>query len=142
MAVFLRDDSRLHKLCQDGSIKKIAEFVNSLDVKTLEEKLANRKGSLGYTPLHVAVARGHAKVLNVLLQKAGDVNCRAKNGCTPLHLAASCGHTECVKVLLNYKADISMVNVEGKTPKQTAELSSNYGTARLLRSEGQLASLL
>ena len=136
MAGFLQDDSRLHKLCQDGSLKRVTEFVESLDTKTLEEKLANRKGVFGYTPLHEAVASGHAKVLDFLLKKAGDVNCRANSGYTPLHLAASSGHAECVRVLLNNKADISMVDEYGKTPKQTAELSSKNSIVRLLRSEG------
>ena len=139
MAGFLQDDSRLHKLCQNGNMKKVTEFVRDMDGNMLKEKLANRKGVFGYTPLHEAVASGHHKVLDFLLGKGGDVNCRANSGYTPLHLVASSGHAECVRVLLKRKADISMTDEYQKTPKQTAELSSKSSIVRLLRSEGKRA---
>ncbi len=128
--------SRLHKLCQDGNLKKVQKFVRSMDDNTLNEKLRERKGIFGYTPLHEAVASGNHKLLDFLLGKGGDVNCRANSGYTPLHLAASSGHAECVRVLLRQKADISMTDEYQKTPKQTAELSSKGTIVRLLRSEG------
>ena len=136
---FLQDDSRLHKLCHDGNLKKIKEFVDKLDEKSLAEKLANRKGVFGYTPLHEAVASGKAEVLHYLLDKTNDahVNCRANSGYTPLHLAASSGHGQCVSKLLEHSADISITDEYGKTPKQTAELSSKASIVKLLRSEGE-----
>ena len=132
----MSDDARLHKLCQEGKLRKIREFVADLDQKSIEDKLANRKGVFGYTPLHESVASGHSEVLNFLLGRAGDVNCRANSGYTPLHLAASSGHAGCVKVLLKHNADITATDEYGKTPKQTAELSSKNSIVKLLRSEG------
>lgn len=137
MAGLLNDDWRLHKLCQEGRLKKVEECVKVLDKPALDAKLANHKGVFGYTPLHEATANGHAQVLDYLLDKGGDVNCRANSGYTPLHLASSSGHVECVKVLLKHCADISITDEFGKTPKQTAELSSKTGIVRLLRSEGK-----
>ena len=137
----LADDARLHKLCQDGDLSKIKDFVNQFpDRMTLDDRLANRKGVFGYTPLHEAVASGHHDVLDCLLRKAGDshVNCRANSGYTPLHLAASSGHGECVRVLLKHNADISVTDEYGKTPKQTAELSSKNGIVRILRGAGEV----
>ncbi len=135
---FLQDDSKLHKLCHEGNLKKIKEFVEKLNDKALADKLANRKGVFGYTPLHEAVASGKAEVLDYLLEKTKNahVNCRANSGYTPLHLAASSGHGDCVKKLLEHSADISIMDEYGKTPKQTAELSSKASIVRLLRSEG------
>lgn len=135
---FLQDDSKLHKLCHDGNLRKIREFVEKLDDKALAEKLANRKGVFGYTPLHEAVASGKADVLDYLLEKTNNahVNCRANSGYTPLHLAASSGHWACVEKLLEHSADISITDEYGKTPKQTAELSSKQSIVKLLRSEG------
>ncbi len=129
----------LHKLCRDGKIMKVREFVEKLDDKSLVEKLANRIGVFGYTPLHEAVASGRADVLDYLLEKTKNthVNCRANSGYTPLHLAASSGHVECVKKLLEHSADISITDEYGKTPKQTAELSSKASIVRLLRIEGE-----
>ena len=137
MSGLLNDDWRLHKLCQEGKLKRVEECVKVLDKPALDSKLANHKGVFGYTPLHEATANGHAPVLDYLLSKGGDVNCRANSGYTPLHLAASSGHVDCVKVLLKHSADISITDEFGKTPKQTAELSSKNGIVRLLRSEGK-----
>ena len=142
MAGLLNDDWRLHKLCQEGKLKKVDECVKGLDREALDVKLANHKGVFGYTPLHEATANGHATVLDYLLDKGGDVNCRANSGYTPLHLAASSGHVECVKVLLKHNADISITDEFGKTPKQTAELSSKNGIVRLLKSEGTIMQII
>ena len=137
---FLYDDSKLHKLCHDGNLRKIKAFVEKLDEKTLGERLANRKGVFGYTPLHEAVASGKADVLDYLLEKTNNthVNCRANSGYTPLHLAASSGHGACVRKLLEHGADISITDEYGRTPKQTAELSSKASIVQLFRSEGEL----
>ena len=138
-ARFLADDSRLHKLCQDGSLKKVKSYVEQLGSSSaLADKLANRKGVFGYTPLHEAVASGNHQVLDFLLvtTSSAHVNCRANSGYTPLHLAASSGHGQCVRVLLKNGSDISITDEYGKTPKQTAELSSKSSIVRLLRSEG------
>ncbi len=137
MASFLQDDGRLHKLCQDGNFNQVQEFVRQLDDKTLNEKLRRRKGVFGYTPLHIAAACGHSNILDFLVSKRCDVNCRASSGYTPLHLAVSSGHADCVRVLLKHKADISVTDDYQKTPKQTAELSSKKSIVRLLRSEGE-----
>lgn len=136
MAAMMRDDARLHRFCHDGKMDKIREYVDSVDKKTLEERLSNRRGVFGYTPLHEAVSGGHENVLKFLLKQGGIVNCRANSGYTPLHLAASAGHLKCVEVLLKHDADISLQDDFGKTPKQTAGLSSKSAIVKLLRSEG------
>ena len=133
----LQDDAHLHKLCQEGKLKKVQDYVNTLEPDVLELKLDNHKGVFGYTPLHESVANGKNDILDFLLSKGGDVNCRANSGYTPLHLAASSGHGKCVTVLLRHDADIGSTDEFGKTPKQTAELSSKASIVKLLRSEGQ-----
>lgn len=133
------DDTRLHKLCHDGNLKKIKAYVKDMDPDILREMMLSRKGVFGYTPLHEAVASGKPVVTKFLLEQTGntDVNCRANNDCTPLHLAASSGHGKCVRELLDHGADLSCVDVYGKTPKQTAELSSKTSIVKCLHSEGE-----
>ena len=130
----------LHKLCREGNMKSIKAYVDLLDdVVCLAERLANRKGFFGYTPLHEAVAGGKPEVLRYLLDFTGNVanvNCRANNGYTPLHLAASNGHSQCVRELLAHGADVSCVDRHGKTPKQAAR--SKHSIVKLLQSEGEL----
>ena len=138
-SVFLAQEAKLHKLCQDGNLVRIKEYVDNIDPKVLSNWLANRKGVLGYTPLHNAVASGKPEVLHYLLEKTknANVNCRANSGYTPLHLAASSGHGKCMKALLEHGADISCIDDYGKTPAQTAKLKFKSSIVKLLRSEGE-----
>ena len=138
--IAMTDDALLHKLCQVGDLDGILAYIAQLPNRAaLNDRLANRKGVFGYTPLHEAVASGHSNVLDTLLDRAGEthVNCRANSGYTPMHLAASSGHVNCVKVLLKHNADIGVMDEYGKTPKQTAELSSKVAIVRILKGAGR-----
>ncbi|XP_019851796.1 PREDICTED: leucine-rich repeat serine/threonine-protein kinase 1-like, partial [Amphimedon queenslandica] len=135
MAGVMQDDAKLHKFCHDGKIEKIKDFVATVEPEILLDRLNNRRGVFGYTPLHEAVSGNRSKVIPYLVEQGANVNARANSGYTPLHLAASAGHIECVKVLLDSAADISLTDDYGKTPKQTAGLSSKSNIVRLLRSE-------
>lgn len=135
MAYESNQDYRLHTWCHDGSYEKVKKFIPTCE--ELPVKLACRRGSSGYTPIHEAVSKGHANVLELLLNHDGDVNCRANNGFTPLHLAASNGCADCVQVLLIYGADISATDEGGRSPIQIAELNSRHAIAKTLRSAGK-----
>ncbi|XP_011409048.1 PREDICTED: tankyrase-2-like, partial [Amphimedon queenslandica] len=135
MAGIFKDDAKLHKLCHDGKIERIKDFVATVEPEILLDRLNNRRGVFGYTPLHEAVSGNRSKVIPYLVELGANVNARANSGYTPLHLAARAGHIKCVKVLLDSAADISLTDDYGKTPKQTAGLSSKSNIVRLLRSE-------
>ena len=135
-----KDDARLRKLCQKGHLERVKEFVSQMPNKEIfESLLSNRKGPLGYTPIHEATVSRHDTVLDFLLQEAGDehANCRANKGYTPLHLAVREGYTECVRVLLKHNADIHATDENGMSPRRTAELSSRRNVVRILRSAGE-----
>ena len=139
MAGILQEaDARLHRLCAEGNVDNVREYVDSFTDQDLLKARLNQshKGVFGYTPLHEAVANGHSGVLMFLMGKGGEVDCRANSGYTPLHLAASSGHSQCVKDLLLHKASIEVRDEYGKTPIQTAELASKIAVVKLLRSEG------
>ena len=138
MARIIQNDARLHRLCHDGKMKHIKDYLSVIPEENVDDRLNSRRGFFGYTPLHEAVSGGHDVVLDFLLGKGGDVNCRdSAAGYTPLHLAASAGHIKCVKALLKHGANISFKDEYGKTPKQTAELYSRKNMVNLLHSEGK-----
>ena len=136
----LPDDPRFRKLCREGNMKKIRDFLECTEPQVLEEKILHKKGVFGYTPLHEAVASGKPEVLECLLDFTGNanVNCRANSGYTPLHLAASSGHSECVRVLLSRGADMNCGDNSrsGYTPLHLAACSGHSECVRVLLSRG------
>ena len=138
-----RDIMKLHKLCYEGNLKKVKEYVESLEKDELAATLHRRRGPVfGYTPIHEAVASCKPEVLDYLLNIVESahsyVNCKANAGYTPLHLAASVGVRSCVKVLLKHGADIKAINDYRQTPIQVAESCMKGKMIQLFHSEGGL----
>ncbi|KAL5487196.1 hypothetical protein EMCRGX_G019771 [Ephydatia muelleri] len=125
----------LNRLCQEGKLQEVQDYINKLDTSTLAAKQCHSAGPLQYTPLHEAAANGHTSLVDLLVTCGADINCRSKGGHTPLHLAAKWGHSETVQILLRYKADLSLTDGFGKTAKQVAEANSKGSVVRVLHSE-------
>ena len=137
MAGIIQDDARLHRLCHNGKMDDIKGYLNAIPEENVDDRLNNRRGVFGYTPLHEAVSGGHDVALDYLLGRGGDVNCRA-NSVPPGHCTSRPVQRHiCVKALLKHDANISFKDDYGKTPKQTAGLSSKNNIVKLLRSEGK-----
>ncbi|KAK3869071.1 hypothetical protein Pcinc_025597 [Petrolisthes cinctipes] len=54
------------------------------------------------TPLHYAAQQGHSEIVEFLIGKGADPNCRTKHKDLPLHYAAMKGHHKCCAVLAQY----------------------------------------
>ena len=75
-----------------------------------------RDPARGWTPLHAAVANGHPKMTQFLLDKGANVNARANDGSTPLHIAMAGNHVKVVSILLVHGADKTTRNNRGEVP--------------------------
>ena len=69
------------------------------------------QGFDGFTPLTLAVSKGSADIVALLLSHPGvDVNLREGGGMTPLHLAILTNNTDIVKMLVeDQRLDISIM---------------------------------
>jgi ankyrin repeat protein len=76
----------------------------NVDIRGLRER----------APLHEAIA--NVDMVQSLLDKGADVNCRQDDLRTPLHLAAYHGEQNVARVLVEHKADVDSQDNEGKTP--------------------------
>jgi len=75
----------------------------------------NVRGRSG-TPLHAALAMGHAEVAQLLLRHCVDVDIRGYQDRTPLYLAAGYGFLGVTRTLVERNADINARNRFGNTP--------------------------
>jgi ankyrin repeat protein len=76
---------RLGRLIAEGSAEEVRSAV--ADAPRLLTGAVERQGEGGWTPLHLAVACGHADVVRVLLDAGADLSVRTEGHRTPLHVA-------------------------------------------------------
>lgn len=95
----IRSDGRLGYDAQEDMRK-----IFSYSKKYADVNMSTRDG---WTALHLAAAKGHDAVLQVLILKGADLAAKGKNQYTPLELAAESGHLSIVKHLLAVGAALS-----------------------------------
>lgn len=71
---------------------------------------------MGQTPLHLAVMRGHAPLVRLLLQRGALAGAVDHTGRTPLHEAAWHGHSNLAELLLRRGASAAACSQTGLTP--------------------------
>ena len=87
----------------------------------------------GFTPLHLAVLKGHLDMCQMLLKHQPDLRAQDNKGNTPLHVAATGGHLEVARMLLECKADVDSLNGKGFTPLHRASKSGRRGCLDIVR---------
>ena len=91
------------------------DFVNAL----------NAPNGKGFTPLMIAIKKGHLNSAVSLLSAGADPNIsHHETGNTALHLAVEAGNQILVKLLVVFGADLRMKNKAGKTPLLLARSSA------------------
>lgn len=93
------------------------------------------RNDLKAAPLHSAAARGHDKIVKMLLEHGADPNMREQGGFTPLHSAAQNGDVETIRALLLGGADLTLKSEDGKTPLDIA-MDADHDKAAALLGEG------
>ena len=96
--------------------------------------LLNAPDASGATPLHWAVDRGQAAVVECLLAHKADVNARKKNGVTALQIAAGAGYTGIARQLIASGADVSAKDSYGRTALSIARGRRRSAVVSLLTS--------
>jgi ankyrin repeat protein len=107
-------NTALHAACQNGHhqvVEEILQFVQDnctsegeevvdedFDLPNFTYMNVNAGNVKGNTPLHLACAKGHTKVVEILKDRA-DVSIRNGQGFSPLDLATKYGHCEVVSLL-------------------------------------------
>ncbi|KAJ3113985.1 Protein kinase C signaling pathway involved MAPKK protein [Phlyctochytrium bullatum] len=87
-------------------------------------------------PLHVAAARGHVAVCQLLLQMGAEIDCRGNLKRTPLNWAAIEGHLPVIQLLCEKGADAECRNEYGYTPLHHAAFWGHVDIVRFLVERG------
>ncbi|KAL4898493.1 ankyrin repeat-containing domain protein [Aspergillus ambiguus] len=87
----------------------------------------------GWTALHLAAARGHCGVLELLLQNL-DIEARTSNGRTALWIAAEYGQVEAAGLLISSNAKVNARADNHMTPLHVAAKAGDAATVELLLS--------
>jgi len=80
----------------------------------------NARDVVGRTPLHWAVAEGHAEMATLLLTSGAKVNAQDDGGLTPLHCAAATNAFDLVRLLLEHRANAALQDARGQVAFQLA----------------------
>ncbi|CAH0407235.1 unnamed protein product [Chilo suppressalis] len=116
-------ETHLHRAARLGYTDCVAYCLEKMEADP------SAKDNAGFTPLHVAAAKGHVRIARLLLQYGANVSAAAQGGIRPLHEASENSHVEIIRLLLAYGADPLLVTYAGQTPEELADGSS----AQLIR---------
>ena len=119
----------IHKLASEGRIDVLREVLQHGADPNLPARLCS---AIGWTPLHFAALKGHADVLELLIEYGAEVDTASEKLHTPLHIAAHAGHAPAICALLAHGADTRMRDDVGKTALDYAQEEGHSELARLL----------
>ncbi|XP_063533011.1 uncharacterized protein LOC134743492 [Cydia strobilella] len=108
-------ESHLHRAARLGYTDCVAYCLEKIGAEP------TAKDNAGFTPLHVAAAKGHVRIARLLLQYGANVSAAAQGGIRPLHEACENSRIEVIRLLLSYGADPLLGTYAGQTPEELAE---------------------
>jgi len=87
----------------------------------------------GWSPLHLAAARGDVKCIDLLLSNGADINKQGgSDKCTPLHVAAAYRRQSTIRLLLKNNADIHKLTTQGCSVLDFAKSFKDFANSRTL----------
>ncbi|KAG7511338.1 ankyrin repeat domain-containing protein 66-like [Solea senegalensis] len=128
--------TELHQAAAAGDYDKVEEILRQKKCSPNERDIdwSNK------TPLHWAAAKGHTKMVRVLIAHGARPCPRTNYGWTPAHSAAEYGHLSVLRQLHSLNAPIDKEDSYGDKPVRIAEIYGHLDCVRFLlkaETEGQ-----
>lgn len=124
-------ESELHAAVRSGNLTAVIHLTeNQNNIATFDSR--------GWTPLHIAAARGETEILEYLLKQKPniEVSGRELDSYAPLSLAAEYGKVESIRLLLRYGADINARDHRDYTPIMVAAKATQSEVVKVLLESG------
>jgi ankyrin repeat protein len=135
MGVAESRNDRFYQLCGLGKTHLIEKMLEAdRELKTININWQNFESKC--TPLLIASANGHEKVVEILIKNEADVKIRDEREATALHHAAQSGHSKIVEMLLEAGCDINALDKNKWTPLMNACYWANEDAALVLLKAG------
>ena len=130
---------KLWMAAQEGAVNDVVQLIEAgVDIN-------EQAGVDEYSPLHIAVEKGRADVVEILLEHGATLSRWDRDGRSALHLACSgrqlFGRMAIIKSLLKHGADVNHEDYEGFRPINSAILSTSIPAIKLLLKRGGDISL-
>mmetsp|Transcript_13221 Transcript_13221/g.19948 ORF Transcript_13221/g.19948 Transcript_13221/m.19948 type:complete len:228 (+) Transcript_13221:146-829(+) len=122
--------TELHKASQEGQYNIVKRLVKEGNIEI--NKTTRRREK---TPLHMASAKGHKEIVNILLEHKADINFKSKNGGTALQEAVKQNQEHIVELLIQKGANIFEKDNDGMTAMHYAAFNGNEKIIDLLKEE-------
>jgi ankyrin repeat protein len=124
----------IYKAVKAGDVARVRQLIAE------DPALIHARDGDQSTPLHWAAWKGHAEVIEALLDGGADIQAHNTNyhwGTTPLHAAAHGNQKAAVDTLIRRGADINALKANGAgTPLAETKVHNATAAAKLLRAAG------
>lgn len=140
MGVAESRNDRFYQLCGLGKFHLVEKMLEAdRELKTININWQNFDSKS--TPLLIASANGHERVVEILLEQGADVTLRDERECTALHHAAQSGHAAIVDSLIKAGCDLNARDKNEWTPLMNACYWAHQEAALVLLEAGAEANL-
>ena len=135
-----RSWSFLHAACFsecEDSVRLLLEANCNRDIASIYSRIP---GDRLWTPLMVAVDKGYASIVRLLIRSAADVGKATSRCITPMLWAVCCRRIECVVLLVESRADVNAKDCDARTPLHAASEQGHATAARVLLEAGAVVN--
>jgi ankyrin repeat protein len=140
MGVAESRNDRFYQLCGLGKTHLVEKMLEAdKQLKTININWQNYESKC--TPLLIASANGHVKVVEILISQNAEVTLKDEREATALHHAAQSGHLSIIDILLKAGCDINAVDKNQWTPLMNACYWANEDAAYNLLDAGANSEL-